>query len=158
MASRSCVFFSLRWGLGPLLCISVGCGCLEQCVTVEVMLCSCPGFVCVARPLTFNHSHHIRIPCRIWQARMVLFEKITFIYFVCSCACVCSVYMCAHVCTWVLCMCGCVCVHVWRSEGSFWELVSSYYQVGPGDPIHMAIRLCGRCFYLLSHVVSTHYS
>lgn len=125
------VHSSLRGGVSVLFLESWwACGCLEPCATVEVMLCGFPGFVCVARPLTFSHCHRLRI----WQTRMVLFEKITFIYFVCSCAGVCM-YICVYM-MYACMMYVYVYVCVRRSEGNFWELVLSFHKVGPEDPIH----------------------
>lgn len=101
------VHSSLRGGVSVLFLESWwACGCLEPCATVEVMLCGFPGFVCVARPLTFSHCRRLRI----WQTGMVLFEKIVFIYFVCSCAGVCIyIYMRVHdVCMYDVCLCICV--------------------------------------------------
>lgn len=45
-----------------------------------------------------------------------------------------------------LCMYTRATASMWRSENNFWELILSFYHVGPGNETQV-IRLCGNCFY-----------
>lgn len=160
MASKFCVVFSLRSGLCPFLDSQWVCGCLEIFVAVEVMLCGCLGFVCVAGPLTFNRtSHRLRISSRIWQTRIALFfsfEKITFVYFACSsvsvCMCTCK-YLC--VCVMFVYVYVCVCGGQRVTSGSWF---SPFPHVGPGHVVHTAIGFVGRNFYLPNSLTSAGFS
>lgn len=88
---------------------------------------------------------------------MVLFEKITFIYFVYSCAGVCM-YICVYmmyVCMMYVYMYVCLCggqratFGSWSSPSTKWILDIQFT---------LPTRLRGRHLYLLSHLAPIHYS